>query len=83
MLVPLCLWLLRSKQHTYDDVVGKLAEELNLEDPSKLRLTAHNCYSQQPKPPAIRYRGVDCLADMLTHHNQVCGRQIFSLWVAT
>ncbi|GJP56486.1 hypothetical protein CLOM_g15553 [Closterium sp. NIES-68] len=63
-----CLEL--SKQHTYDDVVGRLAEELGLDDPSKLRLTTHNCYSQQPKPPPIKYRGVDSLTDMLVHYNQ-------------
>jgi len=62
---------LRSKQHTYDDVVEKVAEKLGLDDPSKLRLTSHNCYSQQPKPQPIKYRGVDHLSDMLVHYNQV------------
>lgn len=59
-----------SKQFTYDDVVERVAERLGLDDPSKLRLTTHNCYSQQPKPPALKYRGVDRLSDMLLHHNQ-------------
>jgi ubiquitin carboxyl-terminal hydrolase 7 len=59
-----------SKQHTYDDVVEKVAEKLGLDDPSKLRLTSHNCYSQQPKPQPIKYRGVDHLSDMLVHYNQ-------------
>jgi ubiquitin carboxyl-terminal hydrolase 7 len=63
-----CLEL--SKQHTYDDVVDKVAEKLGLEDPSKLRLTSHNCYSQQPKPQPIKYRGVERLSDMLGHYNQ-------------
>ncbi|CAI7883773.1 unnamed protein product [Closterium sp. NIES-54] len=63
-----CLEL--SKQHTYDDVVARLAEEIGLDDPSKIRLTTHNCYSQQPKPPPIKYRGVDSLTDMLVHYNQ-------------
>ncbi|CAI6008719.1 unnamed protein product [Closterium sp. NIES-65] len=40
----------RSKEHTYDEVVARLAEELGLNDPSKIRLTTHNCYSEQPKP---------------------------------
>lgn len=62
---------LRSKLHTYDDVVEKVAEKLGLDDPSKLRLTSHNCYSQQPKPQPIKYRGVDHLSDMLVHYNQV------------
>ncbi|CAI6008692.1 unnamed protein product [Closterium sp. NIES-65] len=59
-----------SKEHTYDDVVARLAEEIGLDNPSKVRLTTHNCYSQKPKPPAIKYRGVDCLADMLVHYDQ-------------
>ncbi|XP_010491235.1 PREDICTED: ubiquitin carboxyl-terminal hydrolase 12 isoform X2 [Camelina sativa] len=59
-----------SKLHTYDDVVERVAEKLALDDPSKLRLTSHNCYSQQPKPQPIKYRGVDHLSDMLVHYNQ-------------
>ena len=55
--------------HTYDDVVERVAEKLGLDDPSKLRLTSHNCYSQQPKPQPIKYRGAD-LSDMLAHYNQ-------------
>jgi ubiquitin carboxyl-terminal hydrolase 7 len=60
----------RSKQHTYDDVVERVATRLGLEDPSKVRLTSHNCYSQQPKPQPIKYRGVEHLSDMLVHYNQ-------------
>ncbi|XP_058189954.1 ubiquitin C-terminal hydrolase 12-like isoform X4 [Rhododendron vialii] len=63
-----CLEL--SKLHTYDDVVEQVARHLDLEDPSKIRLTSHNCYSQQPKPQPIKYRGVDHLSDMLVHYNQ-------------
>ncbi|KAK4743047.1 hypothetical protein SAY87_001048 [Trapa incisa] len=59
-----------SKTHNYDDVVERVAEHLHLDDPSKIRLTPHNCYSQQPKPQPIKYRGVERLADMLTHYNQ-------------
>ncbi|CAN8298447.1 unnamed protein product [Cochlearia groenlandica] len=59
-----------SKLHTYDDVVEKIAHKLGVDDPSKLRLTSHNCYSQQPKPQPIKYRGVDHLSDMLVHYNQ-------------
>jgi ubiquitin carboxyl-terminal hydrolase 7 len=65
------LFSLRSKLHTYDDVVEKVAHQLGLDDPSKIRLTSHNCYSQQPKPQPIRYRGVEHLLDMLVHYNQV------------
>ncbi|CAM6041601.1 unnamed protein product [Sphagnum compactum] len=63
-----CLEL--SKQHTYDDVVERVAMQLGLEDPSKIRLTSHNCYLQQPKPQPIKYRGVERLTDMLVHYNQ-------------
>ncbi|KAK4275973.1 hypothetical protein QN277_018978 [Acacia crassicarpa] len=59
-----------SRLYTYDDVVGRVAQQLGLDDPSKIRLTPHNCYSQQPKPQAIKYRGVDHLSDMLVHYNQ-------------
>ncbi|XP_052185773.1 ubiquitin C-terminal hydrolase 12-like [Diospyros lotus] len=63
-----CLEL--SKLHNYDDVVERVAHHLGLDDPSKIRLTSHNCYSQQPKPQPIKYRGVDRLSDMLVHYNQ-------------
>ncbi|XP_074282078.1 ubiquitin C-terminal hydrolase 12 isoform X1 [Silene latifolia] len=63
-----CLEL--SKINTYDEVVEKVAKQLGLDDPSKIRLTSHNCYSQQPKPQPIKYRGVDHLTDMLAHYQQ-------------
>ncbi|GMI70096.1 ubiquitin-specific protease 12 [Hibiscus trionum] len=59
-----------SKLNNYDDVVEKVAHHLGLGDPSKIRLTPHNCYSQQPKPQPIKYRGVEHLSDMLIHYNQ-------------
>ncbi|KAK4593537.1 hypothetical protein RGQ29_017590 [Quercus rubra] len=63
-----CLEL--SKLHEYDDVVERVAQHLGLDDPSKIRLTSHNCYSQQPKPQPIKYRGLEHLSDMLVHYNQ-------------
>ncbi|XP_078435308.1 ubiquitin C-terminal hydrolase 13-like isoform X2 [Wolffia australiana] len=63
-----CLEL--SKLHTYDDVVERLARHIGLDDPTKLRITSHNCYSQQPKPQPIKYRGAEHLTDMLAHYNQ-------------
>uniref|UniRef100_A0A5B6Z851 ubiquitinyl hydrolase 1 n=1 Tax=Davidia involucrata TaxID=16924 RepID=A0A5B6Z851_DAVIN len=63
-----CLEL--SKLHNYDDVVERVARHLGLDDPSKIRLTSHNCYSQQPKPQPIKYRGAEHLSDMLVHYNQ-------------
>ncbi|KAI4347703.1 hypothetical protein L6164_008489 [Bauhinia variegata] len=59
-----------SKLHSYDDVVERVAQYLGLNDPSKIRLTSQNCYSQQPKPQPIKYRGVEHLSDMLVHYNQ-------------
>ncbi|KAJ4979070.1 hypothetical protein NE237_009850 [Protea cynaroides] len=63
-----CLEL--SKLYTYDDVVDRVARQLGLDDSTKIRLTSHNCYSQQPKPQPIKYRGVEHLSDMLVHYNQ-------------
>ncbi|XP_009379676.1 ubiquitin C-terminal hydrolase 12-like isoform X1 [Pyrus x bretschneideri] len=60
-----------SKLHTYDDVVEKLARQIGLEDPTKIRLTAHNCYSEQPTPQPIKFRRVKHLTDMLVHYNQI------------
>uniref|UniRef100_A0A7C9CRZ2 ubiquitinyl hydrolase 1 n=1 Tax=Opuntia streptacantha TaxID=393608 RepID=A0A7C9CRZ2_OPUST len=59
-----------SKINTYDEVVERVAQRVGLDDPSKIRLTSHNCYSQQPKPQPIKYRGMDHLSDMLIHYNQ-------------
>lgn len=59
-----------SKAFTYDEVVEKVAQKLGFDDPTKIRLTSHNCYSQQPKPQPIKYRGVERLLDMLIHYNQ-------------
>lgn len=66
----------RSKLHNYDDVVERVACHLGLNDPSKIRLTPHNCYSQQPKPQPIKYRGAEHLGDMLVHYNQVSLRLV-------
>ena len=83
---PLCFFLIifhasRSKLHTYDDVVERVARQLELDDPAKIRLTSHNCYSQQPKPQPVKYRGVEHLLDMLIHYNQVnLFRFFWSIW---
>ncbi|PWA57689.1 ubiquitin-specific protease 13 [Artemisia annua] len=57
-----------SKLNNYDDVVERVAAHLSLDDPSKIRLTSHDCYSQQPNPQPIKYRGVEHLSDMLLGH---------------
>ncbi|CAJ1967995.1 unnamed protein product [Sphenostylis stenocarpa] len=59
-----------SKLDTYDNVVEEVAQHIGLNDPCKIRLTCHNCYSQQPKPQPIKYRGMEHLSDMLIHYNQ-------------
>nr|XP_025887466.1 ubiquitin carboxyl-terminal hydrolase 13-like isoform X1 [Solanum lycopersicum] len=64
-----CLEL--SRINTYDEVVGRIARQLKLNDPSKIRLTSHNCLSQQPKPQPIKYRGLDFLVNMLFHNNKI------------
>ncbi|KAL8483441.1 hypothetical protein ACS0TY_026223 [Phlomoides rotata] len=64
-----CLQL--SKLDTYDEVVERIAHQLQVDDPSKIRLTSYNSYSHQPKPHPIKYRGVDNLLDMLLHYNQI------------
>ncbi|ONM37536.1 Ubiquitin carboxyl-terminal hydrolase 13 [Zea mays] len=61
-----------SKCSTYDDVVEKVAKQLRMDDPSKIRLTQHNPSSQQPKPHFIKYRSLNYLSDMLHNHNQMC-----------
>ncbi|KAL2600182.1 hypothetical protein AAZV13_10G096600 [Glycine max] len=59
-----------SKLDSYDNVVEEVAQHIGLHDPSKIRLTSHNCYSQQPKAQSIKFRGMEHLTDMLIHSNQ-------------
>ncbi|PWA59952.1 ubiquitin carboxyl-terminal hydrolase 12 [Artemisia annua] len=40
---------------------------------ARVKLTPHNCYSQQPKPHPIKYRVAEHLLDMLVHYNQLQG----------
>ncbi|RZR93420.1 hypothetical protein BHM03_00021933, partial [Ensete ventricosum] len=70
-LVWMAILAILSKLSTYDDVVERVARQLGLDDPSKIRLTSHNCYSQQPKPQPIKFRGLEHLSEMLVHYNQV------------
>ncbi|KAI3915068.1 hypothetical protein MKW92_007257 [Papaver armeniacum] len=55
-----CLEL--SKVLTYDNVTERVALHLGLDDPTKIRLTRHDCCSQKPKSQAIRYQGFDNLS---------------------
>ncbi|XP_047150238.1 ubiquitin C-terminal hydrolase 13-like isoform X2 [Vigna umbellata] len=61
-----------SRLYKYDDVVERVAQQLGLDDPSIIRLTPHNCYSQQPKPKPVKYRCVEHLSEnqMLFHCDQ-------------
>ncbi|KAI3840546.1 hypothetical protein MKW92_010495 [Papaver armeniacum] len=60
-----------SKVLTFDNVTERISRHLGLDDPTKIRLTPHNCCSQQPIAQAIKYQGFDHLSEMLIHHNQV------------
>ncbi|XP_020546934.1 ubiquitin carboxyl-terminal hydrolase 13-like [Sesamum indicum] len=64
-----CLQL--SKLDSYDEVVKRVANQLGVDDPSKLRLTLHNIYSHRPKAHPITYRGLENLLEMLLHYDQV------------
>ena len=62
-----------SSNDTYEEVSAHLAAALNppLEDPSKLRFTQQNNYTQQPKPQSIPFPHQDrFLPDMLTNFGQ-------------
>ncbi|KAL2248059.1 UNVERIFIED_CONTAM: Ubiquitin carboxyl-terminal hydrolase 13, partial [Sesamum indicum] len=59
-----------SKLDSYDEVAKRVANQLRVDDPSKLRLTLHNIYSQRPKAHPITYRGVQNLLEMLPHYDQ-------------
>lgn len=57
------------KDSNYDAIVSALALKLNLEDPTCLRLSPFDTYSQLPKA-AIKYRGVEKLSELLVHFAQ-------------
>lgn len=61
----------RAENHTYFDVVERVAQHLELDDITKIQLTPQDYYSQKPKPNSIKYRSVDRLLDMLVNYNQV------------
>ncbi|KAI3910726.1 hypothetical protein MKW92_029235 [Papaver armeniacum] len=64
-----CLEL--SKVSTYDDVMERVAGHLGLDDPTKIRLTSHDCYYQKPKRQAIKYQGIGHLSEMLIHFHRI------------
>ncbi|KAI3902886.1 hypothetical protein MKX01_040113 [Papaver californicum] len=52
-----CLEL--SKLSTYDDITKRVTRHLGLDDPTKIRLTLHDCCSEKPKSQPLRYRILD------------------------
>ncbi|KAH0637891.1 hypothetical protein KY290_036024 [Solanum tuberosum] len=75
----LCSELSRIK--TYNEVVGRVARQLEFDDPSRIRLTSHNCYLQQPIPEAIPLPELQGLKTLKVafhqttkdEHRDVCG----------
>ncbi|XP_026431120.1 ubiquitin carboxyl-terminal hydrolase 13-like isoform X1 [Papaver somniferum] len=55
---------------TYDEVTERVARDLGLDDPTKIRLTSLDCDFLRPMPQAIRYRGVGHLSEMFTRYNR-------------
>ena len=62
-----------TKSMSYDDVCVSLANALApaVTDPSTLRLTMHNAYSNAPKGPPLGFRGVETLCDALAFTTRV------------
>lgn len=56
---------------SYDNVVERVARCVGEDDPLKIRLTSHNCFTHQPKPNPIKYRSVDRVFDMLENVDRV------------
>lgn len=54
-----------SKSMSYDAATEALAGAIGVADPTTIRLTSHNSYSNAPKLPSIAYRGAETLIDML------------------
>ncbi|XP_073291911.1 ubiquitin C-terminal hydrolase 13-like isoform X2 [Primulina huaijiensis] len=63
--------LVLSRLDTYDEVVGRVAHRLGIDDPSKIRLTSQDLYTQLPKPYPVEYCGVDNLLEMLLYHDHI------------
>lgn len=54
-----------NKMMTYDQVAQELAEVLELDDPTKLRFTPHNPYTNGPRAASIRFRACETLTQMI------------------
>ena len=54
-----------NKMMSYDQVADALAAAINLADPTMLRFTPHNAYTNGPRANSIRFRGCDTLTQMI------------------
>ncbi|KZV44468.1 hypothetical protein F511_19369 [Dorcoceras hygrometricum] len=63
--------LLLSRLATYDEVTGRVAHHLGVDDPTKIRLTSQDLYTQLPRTDPIEYRGVDNLLQMLLCYSHI------------
>jgi len=52
------------KRMAYEEVCEAVGKAVGCAGPL-VRLTMHNCYTEQPKPTSIRFRGVETLFNML------------------
>jgi len=53
------------KRMSYDDVVAAVGQAVGC-NAGFVRLTMHNCYTEQPKPAPVKFRGVNTLLELLT-----------------
>ena len=54
-----------TKMMSYDQVADVLASAIGLDDPLRLRFTAHHVYTNGPKSASFQFRGADTLIKML------------------
>ena len=54
-----------SRESNYDDVTAALGEKLGLDDPTHLRLTAHNVRMNGPRPGPLRFRQIVAVGNMV------------------
>ncbi|GKA64808.1 GEM-associated protein 2 [Tanacetum coccineum] len=70
----------RLRIYNYEKVVARIAHHLNLDDPSKIRLTSHNWCIKKPEREPIKYRGVGHLSNMLTLNTWVYDSSTLAFW---
>lgn len=60
-----------TREMNYQLIVQALANALKLYDPTCIRLTQHNSFSQQPQRTPVKFNGIDRLDSLLHHGNTV------------